>query len=207
MKTRPCAALDERPNLALDARILISITETGDRGRGLNHRRRPCKPAERAAPKGSVMTTDDAFWAELGDWRRDFHAHPEFGFEEHRTSRLVAERLRSFGLTEVAEGVGGTGVVATLTRGAATVPSPCGPTWTRSGSPSRASGGTGRDPGRHARLRPRRAHHHAARCGEDPRRRGRLRRHGAPGVSTGRGVGQGSACHAGRWAGGAFPVR
>jgi hippurate hydrolase len=63
------------------------------------------------------MTTDDAFWAELRDWRRDFHAHPEFGFEEHRTSRLVAERLRSFGFTEVAEGVGGTGVVATLTRG------------------------------------------------------------------------------------------
>jgi len=37
----------------------------------------------------------DAFWAELRDWRRDFHAHPEFEFEEHRTNRLVAERLRS----------------------------------------------------------------------------------------------------------------
>ena len=23
-------------------------------------------------------------------WRRDFHAHPEFGFAEHRTARLVA---------------------------------------------------------------------------------------------------------------------
>lgn len=63
------------------------------------------------------MMIGDAFWAELRDWRRDFHAHPEFGFEEHRTSRLVAERLRSFGFTEVVEGVGGTGVVATLTRG------------------------------------------------------------------------------------------
>lgn len=64
------------------------------------------------------MAQDAAFWTELRDWRRDFHAHPEFGFEEHRTSRLVAERLRSFGFTEVVEGVGGTGVVATLTRGA-----------------------------------------------------------------------------------------
>ncbi|WP_207541204.1 M20 aminoacylase family protein [Sabulicella rubraurantiaca] len=63
------------------------------------------------------MTVDGAFWAELRGWRHDFHAHPEFGFEEHRTSRLVAERLRSFGFTEVVEGVGGTGVVATLTRG------------------------------------------------------------------------------------------
>jgi hippurate hydrolase len=61
--------------------------------------------------------TDDAFWAELRAWRRDFHAHPEFGFEEHRTSRLVAERLRAFGFTELAEGVGGIGVVATLRRG------------------------------------------------------------------------------------------
>lgn len=64
------------------------------------------------------MTTDtDACWAELRAWRRDFHQHPEFGFEEHRTSRLVAERLRGFGFDEVAEGVGGTGVVATLRRG------------------------------------------------------------------------------------------
>ncbi|WP_431303389.1 M20 aminoacylase family protein [Sediminicoccus sp. BL-A-41-H5] len=63
------------------------------------------------------MTTDDAFWATLRDWRRDFHAHPEFGFEERRTASRVAERLRGFGFTEVVEGLGGTGVVATLTRG------------------------------------------------------------------------------------------
>ncbi|MDQ1079437.1 M20 aminoacylase family protein [Pseudoroseomonas cervicalis] len=62
-------------------------------------------------------TRDAAFWAELRDWRRDFHAHPEFGFEEHRTGRLVAERLRRFGITDIAEGVGGTGVVASLRRG------------------------------------------------------------------------------------------
>jgi amidohydrolase len=49
-------------------------------------------------------------------WRHDLHAHPEFGFEEKRTSAFVAEKLREFGL-EVAEGIGGTGVVGTLTRG------------------------------------------------------------------------------------------
>ncbi|ONG51777.1 amidohydrolase [Pseudoroseomonas deserti] len=59
---------------------------------------------------------DAAFWQKLVEWRRDFHRHPEFGFEEGRTARLVAERLRGFGL-EVAEGVGGTGVVGTLRRG------------------------------------------------------------------------------------------
>lgn len=64
-----------------------------------------------------MTTADDRFWAELRDWRRDFHAHPEFGFEERRTAGLVAERLRGFGFTEVVEGVGGTGVVASLSLG------------------------------------------------------------------------------------------
>jgi amidohydrolase len=50
-------------------------------------------------------------------WRRGLHAHPEFGFEEHRTAAFVAAKLRQFGLDEVVEGVGGTGVVATLRRG------------------------------------------------------------------------------------------
>jgi len=58
----------------------------------------------------------DALHREMAAWRRDLHAHPEFGFEEKRTAAFVAEKLRAFGL-EVAEGVGGTGVVATLTRG------------------------------------------------------------------------------------------
>ncbi|WP_128566013.1 amidohydrolase [Methylobacterium crusticola] len=58
----------------------------------------------------------EAVLAELTAWRRDFHRHPEFGFAEHRTAGLVAERLRACGVA-VAEGVGGTGVVGTLARG------------------------------------------------------------------------------------------
>ena len=54
--------------------------------------------------------------AEMTAWRRALHADPEFGFDERRTSRFVAARLREFGL-DVAEGVGGTGVVGTLKRG------------------------------------------------------------------------------------------
>ena len=63
-----------------------------------------------------MSLNSDALWSELRTWRRDFHQHPEFGFEERRTSALVAKRLKSFGL-EVAEGIGGTGVVGTLRRG------------------------------------------------------------------------------------------
>ncbi len=46
--------------------------------------------------------------------RRDIHAHPEMGLEEVRTSALVADRLREWGV-EVTEGVGKTGVVGTIT--------------------------------------------------------------------------------------------
>jgi amidohydrolase len=46
-------------------------------------------------------------------WRRDIHAHPELGFDEHRTSDLVVRELESFGL-EVYRNIGKTGVVAAL---------------------------------------------------------------------------------------------
>lgn len=49
-------------------------------------------------------------------WRRDIHQHPELGFQETRTSQLVAEHLRSLGL-EVRTGVGRTGVVGVLKGG------------------------------------------------------------------------------------------
>ena len=50
---------------------------------------------------------------ELTAIRRDIHAHPEMGLEEVRTAALVAGKLREWGV-EVAEGVGGTGVVGTI---------------------------------------------------------------------------------------------
>ena len=50
---------------------------------------------------------------ELTDFRRDLHAHPELGFEEHRTARLVCERLTAYGIEHHA-GVGRTGVVAVI---------------------------------------------------------------------------------------------
>ena len=59
----------------------------------------------------------DALQSEMTEWRRHLHAHPEFGFEEKRTAAFVAGKLREFGLDEVVEGVGGTGVVGTLKRG------------------------------------------------------------------------------------------
>ena len=51
--------------------------------------------------------------AEMTAIRRDIHAHPELGFEEHRTSDLVAEKLTDWGI-EVTRGIGQTGLVGTL---------------------------------------------------------------------------------------------
>lgn len=54
--------------------------------------------------------------SEVTAWRHDFHRHPELGFREDRTARIVAELLTDFGL-DVNTGIGGTGVVGVLTRG------------------------------------------------------------------------------------------
>ena len=49
-------------------------------------------------------------------WRRDIHQHPELGNREFRTSKLVAEHLRSLGI-EIRTGVAHTGVVGVLKGG------------------------------------------------------------------------------------------
>ena len=49
---------------------------------------------------------------ELTAFRRDLHAHPEIGFEEHRTAARVVEALRACGIEDIHTGIGRTGVVA-----------------------------------------------------------------------------------------------
>ena len=45
--------------------------------------------------------------------RRDFHKYPELSFQEKRTSKIVAEKLESFGIN-VSKNIGKTGVVGVL---------------------------------------------------------------------------------------------
>ena len=61
------------------------------------------------APLAFITQNHDALTA----IRRDLHAHPELGFEEHRTAALVAERLHQWGI-EVHTGIGRTGVVGVV---------------------------------------------------------------------------------------------
>ena len=51
--------------------------------------------------------------ADFTAMRRDLHMHPELGFEEHRTARVVCERLTALGIEHHA-GIGRTGVVAVV---------------------------------------------------------------------------------------------
>lgn len=61
----------------------------------------------------SILETIRGYHDELTAFRRDLHAHPELGMQEHRTAEQVAQKLEDYGI-EVHRGVGGTGVVGVL---------------------------------------------------------------------------------------------
>ena len=65
----------------------------------------------------AIINRIGEFHQDMTAWRRDLHAHPELGFEEHRTAALVADRLKAFGLDEIHTGIARTGVVGVLRAG------------------------------------------------------------------------------------------
>ena len=62
-----------------------------------------------------------AMMEEMTQWRHALHACPETAFAEKETSDYVAEKLLSFGL-DIHRGLAGTGIVATIQRGAGSSP-------------------------------------------------------------------------------------
>lgn len=66
--------------------------------------------------RAAIDAAADKIEAQTVAWRRDFHEHPELGNREFRTSKIIADYLRSLGI-EVHEGVGKTGVVGILKGG------------------------------------------------------------------------------------------
>jgi len=73
-------------------------------------------PCTTLAADAQVETMARAVDAKVLAWRRDFHQFPELGNREFRTSKIVAEHLRSLGM-DVSTGVAHTGVVAILKGG------------------------------------------------------------------------------------------
>ena len=72
---------------------------------------------EGAPGMANISPVVEALTPDLIALRRDFHRHPELGFQEVRTAGIVAERLRALGYT-VRTGVGKTGVTGFLKCGA-----------------------------------------------------------------------------------------
>jgi amidohydrolase len=64
-----------------------------------------------------MLKQAEALYDELVRLRRDIHAHPELGFQERRTSTLVADTLNEIGGIDVCTGVGITGVVGEISNG------------------------------------------------------------------------------------------
>src|ERR1051325_9525953 len=77
------------------------------------------KKSSRRLMQGSNSPTEEAVGAapEFRALRRDLHAHPELGFDVHRTARIVADKLREWGVS-VTPDVGISGVVGSITAGA-----------------------------------------------------------------------------------------
>ncbi len=69
-----------------------------------------------ASVTDQIETGIAAYLDEIIALRHDLHQYPELAFQEHRTSKKVASLLADWGY-EVATGIAGTGVVATLKRG------------------------------------------------------------------------------------------
>src|SRR5690606_26014676 len=51
---------------------------------------------------------------EIAVWRRQLHREPELLFAVEKTAAFVAEKLKAFGVDEVATGIGRTGVVGLI---------------------------------------------------------------------------------------------
>ncbi len=70
----------------------------------------------------NILSEINELESEIRTNRRWFHANPEISLMEYETSKKIAEYLRSYGIEEIHENVGGTGIIA-LIRG--TQNSPC----------------------------------------------------------------------------------
>ena len=57
------------------------------------------------------------FHAEMTEWRRDLHAHPELSMQESRTSAVVQAKLREVGVDEIITGMAEHGVVGVIRGG------------------------------------------------------------------------------------------
>ena len=64
----------------------------------------------------TILNGTKALHKEMKEWMDHMHQYPELALQEKETSRYIAEKVKSFGF-DVAEGIGQTGIVASMTFG------------------------------------------------------------------------------------------
>jgi len=65
----------------------------------------------------SILSQAEELFPYTQDLRRDFHRHPELGFQEYRTAEIIVRELSNLEDMVIQAGVAGTGVVGTLKGG------------------------------------------------------------------------------------------
>jgi len=64
-----------------------------------------------------IINRISEYHKEMIEWRHDLHSNPELAYKENRTAKKVADLLKNFGVDEIVEGIGGTGVVGVIKNG------------------------------------------------------------------------------------------
>ena len=62
----------------------------------------------------AVINRIAEYFEDMKEWRQHLHAHPELDMDCHRTAAFVAEKLRAFGVDEIHEKIGVSGVVGII---------------------------------------------------------------------------------------------
>jgi len=65
----------------------------------------------------AILSQAEELFPYTRDLRRDFHRHPELGFQEHRTAEIIVRELSNLEDMVIQAGVAGTGVIGTLKGG------------------------------------------------------------------------------------------
>ena len=61
-----------------------------------------------------ILNSAIVLQSEVTEWRRQLHQNPELLYDVHQTANFVIEKLREFGVDEIASGIGETGVVGII---------------------------------------------------------------------------------------------
>jgi metal-dependent amidase/aminoacylase/carboxypeptidase family protein len=61
-----------------------------------------------------IINSIAAMHDDITGWRRYLHENPELMYDVHNTAAFVVDKLRAFGVDDIATGIGKTGVVGVI---------------------------------------------------------------------------------------------